>query len=64
MVTRAHTLTCLEFPPFWERVVRPLLPPQCREVLAQVVMFLISEREALALTQEQVDTMTALAAER
>jgi len=35
------------------------LPPS-----AQVVSYLASEREALGLTQEQVDTMIALAAER
>ena len=64
VVTRAHTITCLELPSFWEKVIRPFLPPNCREVLVQVVTFLASEKEALALTQEQVDTMLALAAER
>jgi hypothetical protein len=61
--SRAHTLTCLMLPRFWERVIRPFLPPECRDVLAQVVAFLASEKENLALTQEQVDTMLALAAE-
>ena len=64
LVTRAHTITCLELPSFWERVIRPFLPPECRDVLAQVVTFLVSEQEALALTPEQVDTMLALASER
>jgi hypothetical protein len=63
VLSRAHTLTCLTLPDFWERVIRPFLPPRCREVLAQVVSYLASEKEALALTQEQVDTMLALAAE-
>lgn len=62
--TRAHVITCLELPSFWERVVRPFLPPKCREVLVQVVTYLAAEQEALALTQEQVDTLLALAAER
>lgn len=62
VVTRAHTLTCLCLPSFWESAIRPFLPSRCRVVLAQVVTFLASERQALALTQEQVDTMVALAA--
>lgn len=61
--TRAHTITCLTLPSFWERVIRPFLPSKCRQVLVQVVTFLASEKEALALTQEQVDTMLALASE-
>jgi hypothetical protein len=61
VLTRAHVLNCLTTPWFWERAVRPFLPPKCREVLAEVVTFLASEQEALALTQEQVDTLLALA---
>jgi hypothetical protein len=64
VLSRAHTLTCLTLPDFWEEAIRPFLPSKCREVLAQVVIFLASEQEALALTPEQVDTMVALAAER
>jgi hypothetical protein len=58
---RAHTLTCLTTPHFWDDV-RPFLPPRCREVLAQVATFLASEHEALVLTPEAVDTMRAQAA--
>ncbi len=61
VVTRAHIITCLELPSFWERAIRPFLPATCREVLVQVVTFLASEKEALALTQEQADTLVALA---
>ena len=64
VLSRAHTLTCLTLPNFWEHVIRPFLSPECRDVLAQVVTFLVAEREALALTQEQVDVMVALVAER
>jgi len=64
VLIRAHVLTCLASPRFWERVVRPFLPAKCREVLRQVVSFLASEREALALTKEEADAMVALAAER
>lgn len=62
VLTRAHTLTCLTLPSFWDEVIRPYLPPECREVLAQVLPFLASEQKALALTQEQVDTLLELAA--
>jgi len=58
---RAHVITCLETPHFWEDI-RPFLPPKCREALAQVTLFVASEHEAFALTPEQVDTMLALAA--
>lgn len=59
----AHTLTCLESRDFWNDVIRPLLPSKCRRVIADIVTYLASERELLALGQEQVDTMLALAAE-
>ncbi len=59
---RPHTLTCLMFPSFWERV-RPFLPPRCREVLAQVTLLVASEHEAFALTSAQVETMRAQAAD-
>jgi hypothetical protein len=63
ILSRAHTLTCLELPDFWNRAIRPFLPPKCRRVIADVVTYLVSERELLALRPEQVDTMLALAAE-
>jgi sugar/nucleoside kinase (ribokinase family) len=61
--TRAHVITCLATPHFWERAVKPFLPPRCREVLAQVTLFVASEHETLALTPEDVDIMKTLAAE-
>jgi hypothetical protein len=60
---RAHILTCLTTPRFWERVVKPFLPPKCREVLAQVTLFFASEHEALALTPKDMEIMRAQAAE-
>ncbi len=60
---RAHVLTCLTTPRFWERTVKPFLPPKCREVLAQVTLLFASEHEALALTPEDVATMRAQAAD-
>lgn len=63
VVSRAHTLAALTLPDFWERVVRPFLPAQAREVLARVVSFLGSQRDALALTEKQVDAMLSSAAQ-
>jgi hypothetical protein len=63
IVTRAHTITCLATPWFWEQVIRPHLPPKCREVLARVVAFFLSEREMLELNDEEANGMKALAAE-
>lgn len=63
IVTRAHTLACLMNAHFWERVVRPILPLHCRETLRDVALFLSSEREALALTEEETDAMQSLATE-
>ncbi len=59
---RAHIITFLTIPHFWEDV-RPFLPPRCREVLAQVALFFASEHEALVLTPKQVETMRAQAAD-
>lgn len=64
ILSRAHTITCLTLPHFWETTIRPFLPPQCRDVLVRVVAFLVTQREELALTQEQVDRMLTLAAAR
>jgi hypothetical protein len=58
---RAHILTCLTIPHFWEDI-KPFLPLRCHEVLAQVATFAASEHETLALTPEDVDTMRAEAA--
>jgi hypothetical protein len=62
VLSRAHTITALTQPGFWERAIRPHLPRKARAVLADVVSYLAAEREALALTPEQVDTMLAEAA--
>ncbi len=64
VLSRAHTLTCLESESFWRRAIRPFLPPKCREVLAQVIAYLVTQHESLPLTPEQVETMLALSAER
>jgi hypothetical protein len=61
VVTRAHTLTVLGSERFWRQVVRPFLSPRARQVLAEVVSLIASEREALALTGDQAEAMVALA---
>jgi hypothetical protein len=63
VLSRAHTLTALTLPGFWERVIRPWLPPECHQALRQVVSLLASDRELLALPPEKVDAMLALAAQ-
>ncbi len=60
--TRAHTITCLTSAHFWERVIRPHLPPECRKVLVEVATYLASEKDALSLTDEQVNRMLSLVA--
>jgi hypothetical protein len=64
VVTRAHTITCLTSPRFWEQVIRPFLPSPCREVLARVVAHFATERKALALTDAQAELMLSLAGVR
>lgn len=63
VLSRAHTLTCLTVPGFWEDTIRPFLPLKCREVLVHVVSYLASEMDSLSLTKQQVETMLALASE-
>ncbi len=60
---RAHVITCLATPRFWDRTVKPFLPPKCCEVLAQVTLLFASEHETLALTPEDVAIMRAQAAD-
>jgi hypothetical protein len=62
-LARAHTITCLTLPDFWERVIRPCLPARCHDVLAKVATFLASppEKEMLLLTDEQTAAMLTLA---
>jgi hypothetical protein len=57
-LTRAHTLTCLTLPSFWQRVI-PLLSPECHRVLLEVVAYLATRKDELPLTDEQVELMAA-----
>ena len=63
VLARAHTITCLTLPDFWERVLRPCLPQRCQDVLAKVAAFLASPpaKEMLLLTDEQATAMLTLA---
>ncbi len=63
ILSRAHTLTCLELPSFWQQVIRPHLPLNCQKALIRVVDFLIAKHEALALTEDQKNIMLTLASE-
>jgi hypothetical protein len=57
VVIRAHTVTCLTQPPFWERVIRPHLSKDCLDAVVAVVALLIDKREAVPLTQDDVDVL-------
>jgi hypothetical protein len=59
---RAHVITCLKTPHFWESIW-PFLSPQCRKVWVQVTLFLASEHEDLEFDPERAATMRALADE-
>jgi hypothetical protein len=61
VVTRAHTVTCLSLPSFWDGVIRKHLPPPCQEAVKKVALFLAANRDALPLNQQQVDILTELA---
>jgi hypothetical protein len=61
VLTRAHTLTCLTLPSFWERVV-PLLSPEAHRALLDVTGYLPTVRDELALTDEQVERLAAATA--
>lgn len=59
--SRAHTLTALQQPHFWESVIRPHLPPQARAVLTDVVRYLATEQKALAISPAKAEAMLKLA---
>ncbi len=63
VLSRAHTITCLELPWFWQKVIRPYLPVDCQKSLIRVVDFLIEKHEELPLTDYQKEIMSALASE-
>jgi hypothetical protein len=56
VVTRAHLISCLTQPVFWQSVV-PLLTPACRQVLAIFCSYLISRQDLLALTPDQIEIL-------
>jgi hypothetical protein len=61
ILTRAHTIHCLSEPDFWRTVIRPYLPAECRQTLVEFSFYLASRRELLALSQDEVDLIVALA---
>ena len=65
VLIRAHTLACLTLPSFWERAIRPCLPPAARDAVREVVESLASPpiKELLALSDEDAETMLTLAAD-
>jgi hypothetical protein len=63
LITRAHLIHCLTTREFWRGVIRPHLPPECKQVLVPLAACLGSRKELLALSQEEVDLIAALAEE-
>lgn len=63
ILTRAHTIHCLSEPNFWQTVIRPYLPMECRQTLVEFSSYLASHWELLALSQEQIDLIRDLSME-
>jgi hypothetical protein len=61
LVTRPHTVNMLTMEHFWEEVIRKNLSRERQQVVATVARFLASKRQALALRDEQVETLLRLA---
>jgi hypothetical protein len=60
VLTRAHVISCLSEPDFWQSVIRPHLPAECQAILVAFASYLASRRELLALPEERVDLIVAL----
>jgi hypothetical protein len=61
LLTRAHVLNCILQEHFWRTVIRPYLPPPCRQALVDLAYYLVARRELLALTAEETGRITTLA---
>ncbi|MCP2272644.1 hypothetical protein [Actinokineospora diospyrosa] len=53
ILTRAHLITCLNEPRFWDEVIRAHLPAGARAALVPFCASLAEHREALALSEER-----------
>ncbi len=62
LLTRAHTLTALTRPRFWERVIRGSLPKQCYDATLLTVRHLIDMKNFFRLRQEDIDFLEAMLA--
>jgi hypothetical protein len=60
ILTRAHILACLSNPDFWERVIRPHLPGECRTALSELASYLASRRNLLGLSEQQLEQIVSL----
>jgi hypothetical protein len=54
LLTRAHLLNCLTQPRFWDRAVR-LLPPLASQTLKEFCFYILSRRNLLSLSEDQVN---------
>ena len=57
---RADVITTLSDRRFWVDTMRPNLPPECWMAVADVADFMVAERDAFALTEEQCETLGRL----
>lgn len=64
VTTRAHLLSCLADEGFWQTVIRPRLPEECRRVLVEFASYLMSRRELLALSSKQADLIVSFAVDK
>ena len=62
LLTRAHLLNCLTQPRFWDRIAS-ILPPLARQTLKEFCFYVLSRRQLLALSEDQVNFITTRAAE-
>ena len=60
IATRAHTLAVLVAPNIWTEIAGPHLPPDCLEVVSEVVDLLVSRRVPLVLTDAEVAKLQRL----
>ena len=60
ILTRAHVLSCLRDSDFWERVIRPYLPGECRTALTEVALYLAAQHNLLGLDKEPLAEIVSL----
>jgi hypothetical protein len=60
ILTRAHILSCLRDSDYWERVIRPHLPEECRTALTEVAVYLVAHHKLLGLDEQSLAEIVSL----